>query len=515
MKRFCIPVFVIFLALILCVGMIPVAAQEPQATPAGEIAYGGKWDGETVATGLSGEGSEESPYRISSPEELAWLGASSQTSDYAGNFNLYVEGASKMIGSSTKPFAGTFDGNGYTVSGVKVSGGKSEGAGLFGYLKGATVRNLRIADSSVGTAYDVNAGGIAAQAVNSTIEGCVVTDTTVTGELYIGGIVGQATGTTIRNCINRADVADGGVSTSAANVIAGGILGYSPDGVGGNTIDYCANYGSISIKPQKGSILSAGGIIGYITKGDSISYCYNAAEEVSGVASIKIRVTAGGIAGRMRSAKASSGTATIDHCVNLTGTFTATSTSETNNSGLICGFINSGKLTMTDNQSIAAENIELLGGGADKLAVNTGNGIASSPDVSTIRTAIAGSRSFKSHIVGMQKHNTDARKLRFVMSVDSLDYRYAEFRISAVYKTETYYNGYEPIRNVYPQVLVGSGTRTAYDCDGAYLTTMTVENVPIDADVTFTVACYVCRLDGTLVLADQAVFEYPALTSGN
>ena len=170
---------------------------------------------------------------------------------------------------------------------------------------------------------------------------------------------------------------------------------------------------------------------------------------------------------------------------------------------------------MTDNQSIAAENIELLGGGADKLAVNTGNGIASSPDVSTIRTAIAGSRSFKSHIVGMQKHNTDARKLRFVMSVDSLDYRYAEFRISAVYKTETYYNGYEPIRNVYPQVLVGSGTRTAYDCDGAYLTTMTVENVPIDADVTFTVACYVCRLDGTLVLADQAVFEYPALTSGN
>lgn len=527
MKRFCIPVFVIFLALILCVGMIPVAAQEPQATPAGEIAYGGKWDGETVATGLSGEGSEESPYRISSPEELAWLGASSQTSDYAGkyillcasldmgNFNLYVEGASKMIGSSTKPFAGTFDGNGYTVSGVKVSGGKSEGAGLFGYLKGATVRNLRIADSSVGTAYDVNAGGIAAQAVNSTIEGCVVTDTTVTGELYIGGIVGQATGTTIRNCINRADVADGGVSTSAANVIAGGILGYSPDGVGGNTIDYCANYGSVSIKPQKGSILSAGGIIGYITKGDSISYCYNAAEEVSGVASIKIRVTAGGIAGRMRSAKASSGTATIDHCVNLTGTFTATSTSETNNSGLICGFINSGKLTMTDNQSTAVENVELLGGANVEPAVNTGNGIASSPDVSTIRTAIAGSRSFKSHIVGMQKHNTDARKLRFVMSVDSLDYRYAEFRISAVYKTETYYNGYEPIRNVYPQVLVGSGTRTAYDCDGAYLTTMTVENVPIDADVTFTVACYVCRLDGTLVLADQAVFEYPALTSGN
>ena len=58
MKRFGIPVFVIFLALILCVGMIPVAAQEPEATPAGEQAYGGKWNGETVATWLSGEGSE-------------------------------------------------------------------------------------------------------------------------------------------------------------------------------------------------------------------------------------------------------------------------------------------------------------------------------------------------------------------------------------------------------------------------------------------------------------------------
>lgn len=527
MKRFSIPVFAIFLAFILCIGMIPVAAQEPDAIRAEEEAYGGTWDGTTVAGELLGDGSEEAPYRISTPAELVGLGAASQSDDFAGkyillcanldmgNINLYSDDASKMIGSSAKPFAGTFDGNGYTISGIRVSGGKSEGAGLFGSLKGATVRNLRIAASSVGAAYDVNAGGIAAQAVNSTIDGCVVTDTTVTGEVYIGGIVGQATGTTIRNCINRADVADGGVSTSAANVIAGGILGYSPDGTGGNTITYCANYGRISITSKKGSIQSAGGIIGYITKGDRVSYCYNSAAEVSVITETKVRATASGIAGRMRSAKASSGTATIDHCVNLTESFTTTSKAAENNSGLICGFINSGKLTMTDNQSVPVGEIQLLGGDSDKLAGNTGNETLASPDISAIRTVISESRNFRSHMVGMQKHTTDAGKLRFIMSVDSLDYRYAEFRISAEYKGKTYYNGYEPIRNVYASVIAGDSIRTAYDYEGAYFAAITVENVPTDADLTFTVKCYVCRTDGTLVLADCAVFQYPAVASGN
>ena len=525
MKRFSIPVFVIFLAFILCIGMIPVAAEEPDAISAGERAYGGTWDGTTVASELSGDGSVEAPYRISTPAELARLGVASQSDDFAGkyillcanldmgNINLYSDDASKMIGSSAKPFAGTFDGNGYTISGIRVSGGKSEGAGLFGSLKDATVRNLRIAASSVGAAYDVNAGGIAAQAVNSTIDGCVVTDTTVTGEVYIGGIVGQATGTTIRNCINRADVADGGVSTSAANVIAGGILGYSPDGTGGNTITYCANYGRISITSKKGSIQSAGGIIGYITKGDHVSYCYNTAEEVSVITETSVRATASGIAGRMRSAKATSGTASIEHCVNLTESFTTTSKAATNNSGLICGYINSGKLTMSDNQSVAAGETKLLGGG--KLDGDTGNETVASPDISAIRTVISESRNFRSHMVGMQKHTTDAGKVRFIMSVDSLDYRYAEFRISAEYNGKTYYNGYEPIRNVYTSVIAGDSIRTAYDYEGTYLTAITVENVPTDADLTFAVECYVCRTDGTLVLADCAVFQYPALASGN
>ncbi len=45
-----------------------------------------------------------------------------------------------------KAFSGTFDGNGYTISGLNVAdlSGDNSTAGLFGYVKGATVRNLTL-----------------------------------------------------------------------------------------------------------------------------------------------------------------------------------------------------------------------------------------------------------------------------------------------------------------------------------------------------------------------------------
>lgn len=70
------------------------------------------------------------------------------------------------IGSNTHSFAGNFDGNNKTISGLNISVAGNN-VGLFGYISGATIKNLTVNGSVKGSQY---VGGVVGYALNSTIE---------------------------------------------------------------------------------------------------------------------------------------------------------------------------------------------------------------------------------------------------------------------------------------------------------------------------------------------------------
>jgi len=46
------------------------------------------------------------------------------------------------VGTSTTPFSGIFDGNGFSITGLTINRPKTDFQGLFGYTNGATIRRL-------------------------------------------------------------------------------------------------------------------------------------------------------------------------------------------------------------------------------------------------------------------------------------------------------------------------------------------------------------------------------------
>lgn len=222
--------------------------------------------------------STDGVYQLSTPAQLFWFaqqvngGSTDIKAALTDNIDL-ADNAWTPIGTDSKPFAGTFDGAGYTVSGLNVSG--AENAGLFGVAKNATIKNVVVQGSVSGT----NAAGLLAKAAGEcTISNCG-SKADVTGTMYAGGILGTTTArVTVTGCYNSGTVSASGGSISRA----GGIAGYAYGSNGAFTAANCYNTGSIS------SIEGyAAGITGMqIGTGNSVSHCYNAGD-ISGVENSK------------------------------------------------------------------------------------------------------------------------------------------------------------------------------------------------------------------------------------
>lgn len=136
------------------------------------------------------------------------------------------------VGTADKPFSGTFDGKGYTISGLNYSG---EYAGLFGYMNGGTISNIKLADSSF--ANGTVSGGICAVNDGGTIENCAVDNVDVSGGTA-GGICGQNSGT-ITDCFFSGNVSSdgksGGICGSNSGTIESTVSLYAGAAVGENT----------------------------------------------------------------------------------------------------------------------------------------------------------------------------------------------------------------------------------------------------------------------------------------
>lgn len=95
------------------------------------------------------------------------------------------------IGSDTNPFTGTLNGQGFTITGLKMNHNADEDVGLFSNTVGATVENLHFVGASV--AGEENVGVVSGEEESITLDsvtGVGRVSTPVGGGGYAGGLVG-------------------------------------------------------------------------------------------------------------------------------------------------------------------------------------------------------------------------------------------------------------------------------------------------------------------------------------
>ena len=143
------------------------------------------------------------------------------------------------IGSESKQYTGTFDGNGKTISGLYFDNNGTDYVGLFGYVgSDGNVSNVGVVASYFKGKNNV--GGVCGYN-DGTIQNCYNTGA-VSGSEYVGGVCGYYDGGTITNCYNT-----GAVSGS---MYVGGVCGYN----GWGTITNCYNTGAVSGSEDVGGV---------------------------------------------------------------------------------------------------------------------------------------------------------------------------------------------------------------------------------------------------------------------
>ena len=329
----------------------------------------------------NGTGTVEDPYILSSVEELKKFANSVNKTGitYQDQYIKIADGVTFdltdgiQIGSSSKRFMGTFEGNGATVTGLTNS--------LFGGIQNATIKNLKLVDVNItgeerGALLSGNTKWNTKCFVGTNTIDNIEVSGTISGEYYVGGIIGgratmeDSDVITIKNCVNRATI----TATGAGK--CGGIVGFMNSTVnqqakGTWKIENCTNYGNITSKYWAGGITGGtggksstvsscinegqvqgadvtGGIIGTANSGTTVASCINNGDITDAAK------CAGGIIG-----SSSSGGNTVSKSAN-----TGNVTGVTNAGGIIGGTsaagdgidncYNGGDITATGDRAVAA-----------------------------------------------------------------------------------------------------------------------------------------------------------------
>lgn len=202
---------------------------------------------------LDGKGTEDNPYLINSPEGLAYmryeLGSHYRLiSDI--NMCEYNNGEWRAIGDEGKAFTGTFDGAGYTISGIKKIKSNRNYIGLFATTQNAEIKNLKVCLAENGVLdYSIqNPGAFSSTAYP-----------------YIGILVGAGSGT-LEKCYVEGSI-DSNQKTYGAGLLAGEF-----DGI----ISQCSAKGQ-NIHTRDSELTFAysvaGGLIGKFKGQMNDSYC--------------------------------------------------------------------------------------------------------------------------------------------------------------------------------------------------------------------------------------------------
>ena len=185
----------------------------------------------------------------------------------------------ESIGNNVDEFRGIFNGNGFTISGLKVDKSSSENVGLFGVTKNATIENVVLKKANVkGGSYT---GALVGTAKGSTVIKNSFTTGSVSAGEKTGGLVGHMQDTvSIENCYSSCTVKGtqmtGGLvgsvlsGTINSTFAKGTVKGSEMVGglVGSNLGNITNSYATGSVK----GITSIGGVVG--SNDMNISNCY-------------------------------------------------------------------------------------------------------------------------------------------------------------------------------------------------------------------------------------------------
>ena len=179
------------------------------------------------------------------------------------SINLGTQNGWVGVGTSTKPFSGTFNGYNNTISGSLSC--NSNYCGIFGNIgnyETSNIIDLR-ASVTISSSYDY-VGGIIGLARYANLTG-LRSSGTVSGKSYVGGIVGEFAPGTILNSTSSATV-------TASAQSAGGIVGM----IQGSTIQDCNTSGTVTARGG-----DAGGIAGTSQNGVYIKNSYSTGKVTS------------------------------------------------------------------------------------------------------------------------------------------------------------------------------------------------------------------------------------------
>ena len=244
---------------------------------------------------LTGDGTESNPYQIEDLEDLMIMtqAIAAGTGNYDtayyrlmddidlsfainnGNWNPigWYQNAAQLSGNVSNSFKGTFDGDGHTISGLKIVNISKnlQNVGLFGVLDGAVVKKLAIEDARV---YGYNHVGILAGQIKGesvitdvTVEGTAAANTSSGGyasDAAVGGLAGKISGS---NSGSRATIENVTATVNTVNLGATSKTG----GIAGEVSN--AYIVDTSVSATGNNILGryyVGGIVGAMSSGTSI-----------------------------------------------------------------------------------------------------------------------------------------------------------------------------------------------------------------------------------------------------
>ena len=264
-------------ALCLLAGLLPAIPLKAEAAPEPKAGVS-VWTDHAASSFAGGDGTYSNPYQIANGSQLALLARNVNSGERYDNsyfeliadINLSAYPWFPIGTTEDVPFLGVFEGNGYTISGLKLSSSSASlgCVGLFGYAYGG-IRNFNMTDVSID----------------------------VSGVNYVGTVVGV--GGSCSNIKVSGEIA----VTNCSSVRCGGIIGITQIRDYYASSIYYVTYGSAtecsfdgSISISKGGDLSVGGIIG-LDNADNYSQLYKLRSSGSITVTNSDSVDAGGITG--------------------------------------------------------------------------------------------------------------------------------------------------------------------------------------------------------------------------
>lgn len=231
-----------------------------------------------------GEGTEESPYLISTKEDLHMLSSLvnnpettekynykkhyKQTKDIDLENELFQPIGDYRDDATKCAFNGIYDGNYHKITGLNVENPKRR-AGLFSLL-GGTLKNLSVYGNVTA---NVQCGGLVGNTHGGTIENCSFNGKVTGNGIYVGGLVGQVwRQATIKNSYFNGELISNNEESMTGGLVGVAFVGYE------NNVQYL----NISNCYATGSIKSVneftGGIVGHTklnNDGSTITYSNN------------------------------------------------------------------------------------------------------------------------------------------------------------------------------------------------------------------------------------------------